>query len=210
MGSIKFNSTWLLNTDSSGNKIGDYVKKIDSENVLCSVCNKTITYKNTGFQAIENHSKTKTHQKSIEAVKQCSKLVIKNNNLELGVRSKNKDVIKAEIIWTLKTVLSNYSANSCEGINSVFNVMFQNEISEKFQLSRTKVSYLITEAIGPYFTEILKTEISDCYYSILFDETTNNKSEKELQLMIKYYSKSRNEVVTQHLETFFIRDGKLR
>jgi len=42
------------------------------------------------------------------------------------------------------------------------------------------------------------------YYCIQYDETTNNENVKELRILIRYWSKLKNEVVTRHLETFFL------
>ena len=84
--------------------------------------------------------------------------------------------------------------------------MFENDITKLFSCSRSKVSYLITDALGPYFKELLKKDINDSCFTLLYDETTNSESKKELQVQIKYWSVG-NKVQTRHLETFFIPNG---
>lgn len=46
------------------------------------------------------------------------------------------------------------------------------------------------------------------YYAVLYDETTNNKSEKELQLQIRYWSLLKKHIVSIHLRTFYLRKAK--
>ena len=181
---------------------------MDLNYVLCTVCDKKINYSKTGCQALTQHSKGKSQQKNATIVGSQQKIAIKNNVVQININKERANVIKAEIIWAIKSVMSNYSANSCENISNVFSLMFDCETASKFHMSRTKMSYLITEGLSHFFIEDLKKDIRDSFYSLLFDETTNNESEKELQIMIRYWSKLKNEIVTRHLETFFICDGK--
>ncbi|XP_022246675.1 uncharacterized protein LOC111086769 [Limulus polyphemus] len=51
-------------------------------------------------------------------------------------------VLKAEILWTLKTVASNYY-NSCSGLTNLFKSMFPNSTTaQTFALSERKCSYM--------------------------------------------------------------------
>ena len=52
------------------------------------------------------------------------------------------------------------SALSIEGVSELFEVMFSDsQIAKDFQMSRTKMTYLINFAIAPYFLEILISEL---------------------------------------------------
>lgn len=110
---------------------------------------------------------------------------------------------KAEIIWCLKCVASHFSAKSCDGIKAVFAAMFPG-IPETFSLGRTKSTYILTHALGPYFREQMVSDMDIPYYSLQYDETTNHENVKELQVLIKFWSKSESRVVVCHLETFFL------
>ena len=166
--------------------------------MFCALCDKKINYSKTGCQALTQHSKGKSHQKNATIVGSQQKIAIKNNVVQININKERANVIKAEIIWAIKSVMSNFSANSCENISNVFSLMFDCETASKFHMSRTKISYLITEGLSPFFIEDLKKDIRDSFYSLLFDETTNNESEKELQIMIRYWPKLKNEIVTRH------------
>lgn len=85
--------------------------------------------------------------------------------------------------------------------------MFPGNISSLFSMGCTKHGYLLQYALGPYFYKAIIADIDE-YYSLSYDETTNNKCIKKLQFLIKFWSKSTNEVAVNHLETFFLRKAK--
>ena len=82
--------------------------------------------------------------------------------------------------------------------------MFPDSIPDTFSLGRTKQTYILVHALGPYFHEKIVSDMDLPYYSLQYDETTNNENVKELQVLIKFWSKCANKVVVHHLETFFI------
>jgi len=176
-----------------------------------------------GFQALQQHAVTSKHISNYKdklGEKQLhlsASLPTTSTNIELNIREKNnirslfiqtssRDLAtKAELIWTMKTVISNMSAASSDGISQIFKSMFpESFVNNSFSLNRTKLSYLITDSLGPYFRQILLDECQNTYYTLIYDETTNDKGAKELQCAIRYWSNAVNEVVVHHLETFFI------
>ena len=51
-----------------------------------------------------------------------------------------ESVIKTEIIWILKNVMSGFSLRSCDGMSNCFKEMFpDSQIANKFSLARTNV-----------------------------------------------------------------------
>ena len=60
------------------------------------------------------------------------------------------NVLKAETIWALKFAISDMSYRLCGGISSTFDAMFHCPIFKNFQLSHSKVSYVISDWLGPY------------------------------------------------------------
>jgi hypothetical protein len=71
-------------------------------------------------------------------------------------------------------------------------------------LSPAKLSYLITDALEPYFSKMVLTDLKGAHYTLIFDETTNAAGKKELQTSVRYWSKEREEVVFNHLESFYM------
>lgn len=99
--------------------------------------------------------------------------------------------LRSEIIWALKLCQSNFSFSSCAEINGVFAAMFpDSQIAANFSLSRSKVSYLIANGLGPYFTQQLVNEIQsspETYFTLHFDETTTIQMKKQMDLLVRFY-----------------------
>lgn len=113
--------------------------------------------------------------------------------------------MKAEMLWVLKCVAGNYSANSCDGSVEVFKLMFpDSSIPKLMTLGRTKHMYVIVHALGPYFYNHLIDDMDGSYFSLQFDETTNAKDVKEFQILVNFWSKALNRPSVCHLETVFI------
>ena len=71
-------------------------------------------------------------------------------------------------------------------------------------LGRTKHTYVIVHALGPYFYNHLTDDMDGSYFSLQFDETTNAKDVKELRILVNFWSKALNRPSVRHLETVFI------
>ena len=69
----------------------------------------------------------------------------------------NKDeVLKAEILWTLKLVTSHYSLNSSKNTAQLFSAMFpDSEIAKQFTCGERKASYLCVFGLAEYFKKLL-------------------------------------------------------
>lgn len=72
------------------------------------------------------------------------------NTIPKSIFILEQEVIKAELLWVLKIILSDFSVVSSDDIKNIFNAMFPGEISLKFSMGRTKIGYFLTEAIEPY------------------------------------------------------------
>ena len=67
-----------------------------------------------------------------------------------------EDVLSAEVLWAIKTLMAHYSSNSSAGTDKLFAKMFpDSQIAKQFQCGKTKCSYLINFGLAPYFKEKL-------------------------------------------------------
>ena len=89
--------------------------------------------------------------------------------------------LKAETLWTLKTVQSHFAFNSCDDISWCFRTMFPDSaIADKFSMGSTKVGYMATFGLGPYFSDMLKAKARDTDgFVLLFDESLNDELQKK-------------------------------
>ena len=58
---------------------------------------------------------------------------------------------------------SDNSCNSADGIAEVLKKIFKDRVLN-FSIGRTKFTYLLKEALGPYFQKIILEEIGNSYY----------------------------------------------
>ena len=82
-----------------------------------------------------------------------------------------KEQHKAEILWALKSIISHFSLNSAQDIMEIFKAMFpDSNIAQGMSCEPTKLSYLITFGIAPYFKQLLTDDLkkAPCFV-VLFD-----------------------------------------
>ena len=79
-----------------------------------------------------------------------------------AVKSLSDKVLKAEVLWVLKTVESNFSFNASEDIVEVLKLMDPDSIVLKtMKIKRMKTSYILTHGLYPYYLEKLVKRIQD-------------------------------------------------
>ena len=214
---IKFCDSWLKKLDANGNPISEWASyKENKKNVtlMCRLCHCDLNFQSKGLHALLQHSKYEKHRKhavDILASNQTRLVSEKvdepstSNTRSVELQSSKKDVaLKAELIWAMKVVCSNFSMASCTGLTETFKSMFPGGVPSHFSLSPQKIKYLITDALGPYFHQQISDDIGTSFYTVCFDETTNVESKKELQIAVRYWSDSKCLVISRHLQTFFI------
>ena len=78
------------------------------------------------------------------------------------------------------------------------------KIADKMTLGSTKLSYLITHGLAPYFhDEFMK--LIDSSYVLCFDEAFNEISKKgQMDLVIRFWDSSVNQVTSRYLSSSFM------
>ena len=111
------------------------------------------------------------------------------------------DVLKGEILWALKVIESNFSYNSSRNIVDLLRLMLPDrKIVEKLCLGSTKLAYLITHGLAPFFHDELLKLISSKYV-IYFDEAFNEISKKEqMDIVTRFWDSSVNKVCSGYLK----------
>ena len=87
------------------------------------------------------------------------------------------NTLRAETLWTLRTVTQHCSFKSNDDVSKLFPIMFpDSNIASKFTCGERKSSYLAIFGIAEHFKELLLKQIRG-YYSVLFDESVNKKAQ---------------------------------
>ena len=112
---------------------------------------------------------------------------------------------KAEILWALKSVMSHFSYNSAHDITDVFKAMFpDSSIAQHMSCSATKLSYMISFGIAPYFMELLLAKVKEApCFVISFDESFNEELKKEqMDFIVRYFKNGK--VESRYLSSGFL------
>lgn len=117
-------------------------------------------------------------------------------------------VTKAEVIFCTSVAVHNLPYAYGNTASSIFPIMFEDSnIAKDFKCKSTKVSYLISDGLGPFFKEKLVNEVykTQCYYTVQIDETpVAEKRVEQLDILLRYFSDNNGKVVIRHWETCHI------
>ena len=148
------------------------------------MCRKDVKLGNMGKNALFSHMKCDTHKDNM-AVRSRQSVGIKMFSAKQPCTSETKEsvpeeviapaslqqplqtatiagftsdnsVLKAEIIWTMYTIVKHYSYNSNSDIGSIFQAMFPCEVAAKFACGADKTSYLATFGLASHFKKLLE------------------------------------------------------
>lgn len=119
----------------------------------------------------------------------------------------NDNVTKAEILWSVESVLTHTSLRTAGRCVSLFKIMFpDSEIAKKIQLQRDKIGYLIAYGIAPFLkNELLKKVNQSQFVVIGFDESLNKVAQKQqMDINIRFWDEESKEVSTRYLTSVFL------
>lgn len=118
-------------------------------------------------------------------------------------------VTRAEILWTVHTVMTHMSINAAAESVKLFSTMFEDSKTAcEMSLQKTKISYFITHGLGPFFQNKLTETIKKCdFFVVGFDESLNKYAQKgQMDLFVRFWlsSKEDSNVVTQYYNSAFL------
>ena len=120
----------------------------------------------------------------------------------------NDEVLSAEILWTLKTVMSHMSFNASSNTDKLFSHMFPDSaIAREFRCGKTKCTYLIRFGLAPYFKREVLSKVMDTrtVYVVSFDESLNKiLQEEQMDLLLRFWDNERDKVVTRYFDSVFL------
>ena len=171
---------------------------------------------NAGKTQLLQHSKQKKHidaikhsvdkkQKKLVAFSKQSGESSACSSQSLGLITPG-DSMNAEIFWLAKVSVSNLSLRSVDNIGDLFRAMFPDgKIAANFKLSHTSASYMIADGMSKYFTQLIVKDLvkSKLPFCIHFDETTSTQVKKQMDLTLRYWSPTHEEVRTTYYTSLF-------
>ena len=100
----------------------------------------------------------------------------------------------------------NFSLLSADHIGDTLRQMFpDSKIAAGFNLSRSSASYMIGEGLAPCFKTVIIDDVkkSNVPFTMHFDETTTAQVQKQMDLTLRYWSPTHNEVWVAYYSTLF-------
>ena len=114
--------------------------------------------------------------------------------------------LETEIYWLAKMASSNYTLRSSDHVGDLFSVMFwDSKIAANFSLSHTSSSYIIGEGLLLHFTRVIIGDLveSQLPFCVHFDETSTVQVKKQMDLTLRYWSPTHNEVWSMFYTSLF-------
>ena len=160
-----FVDDWLTHDDF---KIWLKKDALANKKARCARCHKSIEQSSSGRGALTDHGKRKKHQHALLRVKTFFKKPSTQNAQDVDKSpstlcsdttseqttlhsSGDTGSTKAEIKWTLKSVISGYSVRNNDDIKATFATMFpDSNITKMMTLNRTKSMYAINHGLAPF------------------------------------------------------------
>lgn len=170
-------------------KVTDSVKKdINSlERISASVTSDVSTSSNTTVDALQAPSTPDSN-------------VIDNYMI-------SDEALKAEIYWALHNTVTHHSHSSSQAVTELFRHMFpDSKIAKSFKCGKTKLSYLITFGLAPYFTNELIDILKEVqHFVLLFDESFNRVTKNEqMDVHVRFWDSIQQKTVTRYLRSEFL------
>ena len=138
-------------------------------------------------------------------MKATGKLQTLQTTIQHGVCA--SQVVKAEIIWCLRTVLNDSSNSSNEDISATFRCMFPDDkIAGKFTSGKDKTKYLVNYGITPWIKELLFDEVEKAVYVVIgFDESLNKATQTcQMDVNVRYWDPVDHKVKTRYWDSKFL------
>ncbi|KAG0437975.1 hypothetical protein HPB47_017205 [Ixodes persulcatus] len=122
--------------------------------------------------------------------------------------SLQENVTRAETLFALFMVANSLPYTWADVATLTYPHLFpDSQIAKGFQCGRKKISYIISDGLGPYFKEKVVQELvqPEVFYSIMIDETPVPEAKvQQLDVLARYYSVNTQNVVVEHLQSFHL------
>ena len=150
----------------------------------------------SGSHSLESKTRFSSDQQKFEKI---------GNNIKFCSKPLETRFMEAECLWALKIAEQDWGFRSCDDINSFFYHMFLCEVSKKFSVGHTKMSYIARHGLSEVLLNKLVDDIK-AYIGTLtlpLDETATSQVKKQCDFLICYWRESEDSVSTNYVTLTF-------
>lgn len=176
----KFSQKWLENPEFSGWLVENEIGK-----AKCKCCNVLLSTKKSDLLKHSRTTKHTSNARKISNSKTITSLFEEQNA--------SKEVILANLKYSLLVVAHNFSFNSVQHIVSMSKTIFKDSVlSRKIKLSRTKCSLIVRNVISPVICDDLKRILREKHFSVLVDESSDVSNNRVLCILVRFINNNNN------------------
>lgn len=164
----------------------------DDTRAKCLYCRKDFLAKLSDIQR---------HCDSVHHKKQAKPFLDKKQTQISSMLQKPVDKLCVEAEGALSMYVAEHTAiQAIDHLTELCKNKFSDsKATTEMKLHRTKCTAIIQEVLAPHFKDSLRNDIGDNSYSLIIDESTDVSIRKYLGIVVKYFSSSRNEIVSTFL-----------
>ena len=213
-----FSSSWLREKDKYPSFTSWLNGKEGSMAFSCKLCRKTLQLGNMGVKALTAHETRTMHQKSVESNKDQKPLTESFPNgskaatqTTLPAATLVRQVKEAEVLMAVQSVTNHVSNRTMEKFATISKVFFSDsQIASRVELGRTKIGYLITFGLAPYYrTQLFRSLLPGTgtapRFTSCFDEAFSRISKrKQMDVHIIFFDNEKSQVVHSYLGSHFM------
>ena len=206
-GRTKFNPKCLDSVDKNCHTLYTWCEasKESEFEGYCIWCKKSVGYASMNISQIMQHASSVKHVKFGTAATNKKQPLFSTHTTDSAPFSKSvaKDyrvsvvtvppfrnqILSAEILLAIDTAHHDSSFASCNNKAELYQKLFPGPISNGMTIGGSKIAYMISDGIGPYFTSPLVEDVkkSGNMYTIYFYDATNASVMKQMDLLIRYW-----------------------
>ncbi|KAH6925669.1 hypothetical protein HPB50_008486 [Hyalomma asiaticum] len=211
----KFNPDILTKKDGNGDFISLWCRPSGNDSDgFCVLCNVTVSCTHHGSSAVMRHATSAKHVENARKHRDKDGVLTKSrctqSTLDFSrnapTTSLQESVAKAEALFALTVVANSLPYTLADVATATYPHMFpDSQIAKAFQCGRKKVSYIISDGLGPYFKGKVVEELAEpgVFYTVMIDETPVPEMKvQQLDVLVRYFSVKAQDVVVEHLQSF--------
>ncbi|CAL9702146.1 unnamed protein product [Knipowitschia caucasica] len=196
--SQKYRKEWESNPEFKG-----WLKPFigDNTRAYCMYCKADFYAK---LSDIKKHMATEKHTQKAKPYNSSTQ-----SKLPLIIK-KTESAKKAEATMAL-AIAEHCSLLACDHIGEACKIAFSDSTAAThFKMHRTKCTEMINGVLAPYFLKKLVTDVGDQRFSLLLDESTDVSVSKYLGVVIRYFSDTKQTIVSTFLGLVELEGGDAR
>lgn len=179
--------------------------KKGSQFAYCKFCNCDLKAKHSD---LVDHASVSKHIKAVRNA-QCQPTVSAVMQQRASQDTRKQAVCMAELTHAFMTAEHNIAFNASTHLSDLYSRMFpDSKIAKEFKSKRSKTAALIRQVLGPHYHNHIVTLLRSNYFSLMFDESTDQGVQTHAACLVKMWNEQQDEVCEFFLVMERVKSGK--